>query len=72
MNKELLRKIVKSRTGSGAVITELIRICGLNKNTASARLSGKIPFRADEIEKIRTEYGLSDEAVVDVFIKETE
>ena len=68
MNKELLRKIVKSRTGNGAVIPELIRICGLNKNTASARLSGKIPFRADEIDKVRTEYGLTDKEVVDVFI----
>ena len=69
MNKALFREIVRSHTGKVALIPEVMRICNLKKNAASARLSDVVPFRSDEIDKIREEYGLTDEQVVEVFIK---
>ena len=69
MDKKLLRDIVRKRTGNVALIPEVMRICNLKKNAASSRLSGLVPFRSDEIEAIRTEYGMTDEEVVSVFIK---
>ena len=49
---------------------EVVRVLGCNKNTAYLRASGRSKWRADEIEKFRTEYDLTDEQVVNIFIKE--
>lgn len=70
MNKKLFAEIVRKRTGKADVNNELVRVLGINKNTASERVAGRRPFRADEIEKIRLEYGLTEQEVVECFIKE--
>lgn len=66
----MLHKIVKSKTGRSALIEEVVRVLGVGKNTACDKLNGKRVFRADEIEKLRIEYGLTDAEVVNCFIKE--
>ena len=70
MNKEKFISIVRSRTGNKDINNELVRVIGINKNTASARLSGKQPFKSDEIEKLRIEYNMTDAEVVECFVKE--
>ena len=69
MNKEKFRKIVKAKTGSVAMIPALMELCGLQKNAASNRICGRIPFRADEIERLRKAFDISNDDVVDIFIK---
>lgn len=69
MNKEKFGEIVKRKTGKAEVNNAFVRVLGVNKNTASARASGKIPINADEIEKLRTEFDMTDAEVVECFIE---
>lgn len=70
MNRLEFKKIVRDRTGKIGLTDEVVRVLGCNKNTAYLRASGRSKWRADEIEKFRTEYDLTDEQVVNIFIKE--
>lgn len=70
MDRSELRKIVIAKTGKRGLTNEVMRVLGCNKNTAYLRASGRSKWKADEIEKFRIEYGLSDEQVVDIFIKD--
>ena len=70
MKRDLFQMTLRKRTGRSDVNAELVRVLGISKNTASARLAGKQPFRSDELEKLRIEYQLTDEEVVDIFVKE--
>lgn len=70
MNREKFGNIVQTKTGKKEINLELSRVLGVNKNTASARASGKRPLRADEIDKLRIEYEMTDSEVVECFIKE--
>ena len=70
MKRDLFQMTLRKRTGRSDVNAELVRVLGISKNTASARLAGKQPFRSDELEKLRVEYRLTDEEIVDIFVKE--
>ena len=70
MDKTKFSNIVRDRTGKTDLNRELVRVIGCNKNTASARLSGKQPFKSDELEKLRIEYGMTDAEVIECFVKE--
>ena len=69
MNREKFKKLVKEKTGSGALISETMRVLSCGKNTACDKLNGNRFFRADEIEKFRTEYGMTDSEVIECFIE---
>lgn len=69
-DRKKFRQIVKAKKGCTALIPEAMRVLGVGKNTACDKLNGKRRLRADEIDKFRIEYGLTDEEVVECFIKE--
>lgn len=71
-NRKLFRQIVKSKTGNGSLIDEAMRVLGVGKNTACGKMNGNRKLRADEIEKFRVEYNMTEQEVVDCFIKEGE
>lgn len=66
----MFRDIIVAKTGRKALIPEMMRLLNIGKNTAGEKLNGKRKFRSDEIEKCRVEYGMTNEQVVDVFIRE--
>ena len=70
MRRDLFRKMLRNRCGRTDTNAELVRVLGISKNTASARLRNRQPFRSDELEKIRVEYELTDTELVEIFVKE--
>jgi transcriptional regulator with XRE-family HTH domain len=70
MKKDLFKMILRRRFGKSEVNAELVQVLGISPNTASARLNGKQPFRSDELEKLRLAYRLTDEELVNIFVKE--
>lgn len=70
MNRIRFRKILSEKVGRTDANAELCRVLDISPNTASARLHNRKPFRSDELEKIRLEYGLTADELVDIFVKE--
>lgn len=72
MKRHLFRRMLADKVGRTDANAELCRVLGISPNTASARLLNRRPFQSDELDKIRKEYGLTAEEVVDIFVKEDE
>lgn len=70
MKRILFRKMLAEKAGRTDANAELCRVLGVSPNTASARLLNRKPFRADELDKLRIEYGLSADELVEIFVKE--
>lgn len=70
MKKDLFKMILRRRFGKTEPNSELVRVLGISPNTASARLNGKKPFRSDELEKLRQAFRLTDEELVEIFVRE--
>lgn len=68
MNAEAIKTVVV-KSGTRCVVRELADVWGVSQATVVKKLKGRNVFRADEIEKFRTKYGLTDSQVVDLFIK---
>ena len=70
MNRKLFRKMLVEKANRTDANAELCRVLEISPNTASARLLNRKPFRSDELNKLRIEYDLTADEVVDIFVKE--
>ena len=48
---------------------DLGRLLGLTKQTIASRMHGKSAFTLDEVKAIKKEYRLSNDEIVDIFLK---
>ena len=56
--------------GDEDFVGKLAELLGISRNTASSRLNGKTPFDQREIFLISVKYGLSDEDIRKIFVKD--
>ena len=56
--------------GDGDYVGKLAELLGISRNTASGRLNGKTLFDQHEIYLIAEKYGLSDEDIRKIFVKD--
>lgn len=68
MNAEAIKTVVV-KSGTRCVVRELADVLGITQTTVVKKMKGRNVFRADEIDKFRIKYGLTDSQVVDLFIK---
>lgn len=56
--------------GDDNCVVKLMELLNISRTTASNKLNGKIPFNQNEIALIAVKYGLSDEDVCKIFVKD--
>lgn len=56
--------------GDDDCVAKLMELLDLSRTTASGKLKGKIPFNQNEIALIAKKYGLSDEDIRKIFVKD--
>lgn len=56
--------------GDADCVAKLMELLNISRTTASGKLNGKIPFDQNEIALIVIKYGLSDEDIRKIFVKD--
>lgn len=68
-NTNLLKARMVER-GDDDCVAKLAELLGISRNTASNKLNGKAKFDQREIYLISEKYGLSDEDIRKIFVKD--
>lgn len=68
MNADAIR-IAVLKNGTRCVVKDMAETLDVSLPTVIQKLKGRTAWRADEIDKMRIKYGLTDAEVVEMFIK---
>lgn len=69
MDKRKLIEKIRKATGQKAALAALATLLDLSIVSTSKKLNGIVPFKPDEIDRIREWLGLTDSETVDLFIR---
>lgn len=72
MDWKRLKERIRASTGKKTTMQELVGVLGITEKSLCDKTKGRTQFKADEIDRIRRTYGLTDSETVEIFIKQEE
>jgi Ca2+-binding EF-hand superfamily protein len=72
MNYKRLKERIRASTGQKVTMQDLVAVLGITEKSLCDKTKGRTQFKADEIDKIRKAYSLTDCDTVEIFINQEE